>query len=204
MIRWGICAVRSPGPTGRPGRVGAPFSFPEGEKDLPFSLSLTRANVGPVAAGRAHRVAAPLAENVRASASQALSRARMVTNRQIEEVTGPGRLQIAGLGETRLHGRRRGRGSSGQRARPDRKRRRPPLPVAPVFPPGASHKGTHQTQQEAHLASASRALSRTGGGGDDTRLTGSLEYTIQNSTLRIPDPPPEGAPHDCSGSADAH
>ncbi len=48
--------------------------------------------------------AAALAETARTSTSQALTRAKTVTNRQIEEVTGPDRLRIAGLRETRLLG----------------------------------------------------------------------------------------------------
>lgn len=48
--------------------------------------------------------AAALAKRARTSASQVLTRAKTVAYRQIEEVTGPDRLRIAGLGETRLLG----------------------------------------------------------------------------------------------------
>ncbi len=49
--------------------------------------------------------AANLAERARTSASQVLSRAKTVTNREIQEVTAAvGRLRMAGLGETRLLG----------------------------------------------------------------------------------------------------
>ncbi len=48
--------------------------------------------------------AAALAEKAHTSESQVLSRARTVTNREVEEVTEPDRLRIAGLGETRLLG----------------------------------------------------------------------------------------------------
>lgn len=50
------------------------------------------------------RPAAALAEKARTTASQVLTQAKTVTKRQIEEVTGPDRLRIAGLGETRLLG----------------------------------------------------------------------------------------------------
>ncbi len=48
--------------------------------------------------------AARLAEQARTNASQALTRAKTVTNREIQEVTGADRLRIAGLGEARLLG----------------------------------------------------------------------------------------------------
>ncbi len=48
--------------------------------------------------------AAALAKRARTSVSQALTRAKTVTNREIQEVTGPDRLRIAGLGEAPLLG----------------------------------------------------------------------------------------------------
>lgn len=45
--------------------------------------------------------AATLAEKARTKASEVLARAKTITNRQIEEVTGADQLRFAGVGETR-------------------------------------------------------------------------------------------------------